>query len=543
MAATVAAGQSAVPEACLSAARPELCASIEAGELADLRWPVFRDYREHVRNFYKSRNFALAWSAAGQPTPQARAMTELLAHADVKGLRAEDYDGPRWQERLAHLAQAPSASGWEKFDLALTVSAMRYASDVHNGRVNPHHARFDLNGGFRDHDLAKLLLERVIAAPDVAAVFQQLEPPYLGYQRTLAALQHYQALARDGEDPALPAPKTSVKPGDSYPALDQLAKRLRRLGDLPTDATSAANGVYEGALLEAVKRFQRRHALIPDGSLGSETVKQLNVPLAARVEQLQLTLERWRWLPPDLPARLVVVNIPEFVLRLFENHRVVLSMKVIVGRAFRDRRTPVFQDEMEYVVFRPYWNVPAKITRQELAPEIAKNEGYMARHHYQVVDRKGQVIDDPPPGEELLRRLNSGDLELRQEPGPGNALGTIKFFFPNRYDVYLHGTPERQLFSRSRRDFSHGCIRVEDPPALAAWVLRDDPAWTAERIQKEMKAGDTPLYVKLPKPVTVLILYGTAFVDEDGEARFFDDIYGLDAVLKKALAQGYPYPP
>lgn len=292
---------------------------------------------------------------------------------------------------------------------------------------------------------------------------------------------------------------------------------------------------YKDALVEAVKHFQQRHGLTPDGRIDPATFRELTVPLSFRAKQLQFTLERYRWLPADLPTRLIVVNIPEFVLRAYDNHHPELSMKVIVGRAFRDHQTPIFQDEMEYLIFRPYWNVPIRIVRKELVPDIQKKSGFLAKHQFQLVDGRGQVVIPETIGPAILQRLRAGQLDVRQKPGSANSLGLIKFVFPNYFDIYLHGTPEQQLFSRSRRDFSHGCIRVEDPATLAHWVLRDDPSWTMDRIQAAMD-GSKSFRVDLPKPIPVLILYGTALVEENGEVHFFQDIYGQDARMERSLA-------
>jgi len=317
-----------------------------------------------------------------------------------------------------------------------------------------------------------------------------------------------------------------------------LAAKLRRLGDLAEDASFPPQpDLYAGALVDAVRNFQSRHGLAPDGRIGEETFRQLSTPLALRVRQLQFALERFRWLPSGLKPPLVVVNIPEYQLRAYEDHR-VLSMKVIVGKAF-DRQTPVFADEMEYVIFRPYWYVPARIVREEIVPLLQKRPNYLMKHQMEVVDHQGTVITDGTVDKDTLRQLLAGRLEIRQRPGPQNSLGLVKLVFPNQYDVYLHGTPERELFSRTRRDFSHGCIRVEDAPALAAWALSSDPSWSSERIHTVM-SGDETLQVNLPRHIPVMIVYGTVVVEDSGEVRFFNDVYGLDDALGHALAAVHP---
>jgi murein L,D-transpeptidase YcbB/YkuD len=300
--------------------------------------------------------------------------------------------------------------------------------------------------------------------------------------------------------------------------------------------------LYSGPLVDAVKHFQERHGLAPDGRLGQETLKQLNKPLSTRVEQLRLTLERWRWVPYELPNPPVVVNIPEFRLRAYNSDgKIGFTTNVIVGKAYRTQ-TPVFEEDMKFVVFRPYWNVPPSIRRSEIVPAVKKNRSYVANKGYEVTTPEGTVVTSGVITDDVLGQLSAGKLLVRQKPGPSNALGLVKLMFPNEYNVYLHSTPAQALFSRSRRDFSHGCIRVEQAAELAAWVLRDKPEWPLERVRAAMQSGKDNVQINLSRPVPVLILYGTAVVDEENQVHFFDDIYGHDSALEKVLAQGYPYP-
>ena len=551
---------------CAAAASPDLCVLVESGRLPDLRWQDFTDYRPQVKDFYLAANYQLAWIANGQPTQQAHGMIRALEDAEKVGLRANDYDGPRWVDRLSHVDPSTAPADLARFDLALTVSAMRYLADVHSGRISPKYFKFGLDVRHQRYNLAEFLRSKLVAAKDVAPVLAEVEPPYPGYQQTKLALQRYLDLEKTGDAQPLPRVKKTVQVGDAYPEVSQLDQRLRQLGDLP-QATNIdlQAGTYQGALVEAVKHFQQGHGLSPDGTLGAATIQQINVPLRKRVTQLRLALERWRWLPHDLPPRYLAVNIPGFTLYGYENHHVSFTMPVVVGRAFQgDTRTalpedihetPVFMDEMEYIIFRPYWNVPVNITKKEIIPALDKDPEYLTKHQYEIYDnqRKVIIIQDKLD-DKVKEQLSAGDLEFRQKPGPGNSLGLIKFVFPNNYDVYLHGTPEKKLFERTRRDYSHGCIRVQDPVALAAWTFRGDPEWTEEHIlaatkdqypkkKKKPKPGepDEPLQVKLPKPIPVLILYATAYVEENGELRFFDDIYGYDKELDRALANLRPH--
>jgi L,D-transpeptidase YcbB len=523
----------------------ELTALIAAGTLPDLRWPNFTDYRADVKKFYDAGANSLAWIQSGRPSPQAIAMIQLFKLASSKGLNPDDYDAAKWDPRMAKLqppSPPPSDSDLAHIDLALTVCTMRYISDLRIGRVNPQHFKFGLDVGSKKYDLPEFIRAQVLTAEDVPALLAKDEPPYEGYRRAEDALATYLKLAAAGDSPAVPIPQKGVRPRTSYPGIPQLIARLHQLGDLAPDAGLPANPTsYDGAIVDAVKHFQRRHGLKPDGVLGKDTVTALNQPLSLRVRELELTLERYRWIPPNFPEPPIVVNIPEFRLRTMRKQPAeFLTMKVVVGKAMRTQ-TPVFADNMRYLIFRPYWNVPPSIQRSELVPKAQRDPNYLADHGFEVVSNSGVVVSDGSVSDDVMSGLRSGGYSIRQKPGPKNALGLVKFMFPNPYNVYLHSTPQPELFARTRRDFSHGCIRVENPVALAAWVLRDQPAWTVDRIRATMN-GDTSVQVNLDKPIPVLILYSTAVVEPDGEVRFFEDIYGHDAALVKVLANGYPYP-
>ena len=463
----------------------------EAGRLADLRWPEFPDYRRHVKLFYELGGYAPVWIRGGQATREARSVIGILQKADEKGLHSDDYDGPRWEVRLARLSTAPEEER-VRFDVALTVCTMRYISDLHIGRVNPRHFAFGLDVEHKKYELPELLRQRLVNAPDPKAVLDGVEPRFAGYQRAQAALRRYFELARQDDGEQLPVPAKTVAPGSPYLGLPRLIRLLRLLGDLPPDATVAAEAnVYAQPLVDAVKRYQLRHGLQADGRLGAQTVKSLNTPLGVRIRQLQLTLERWRWLPQDFPEPPIVVNIPEFRLRAFEPEQgTVLEMRVIVGKAY-GHNTPIFADTMEYVVLRPYWNVTPTIQRSEIVPAIRKDRSYIAKKSFEVTTPRGEVVTSGVIDDEVLEQLRAGKLAVRQKPGPANSLGLVKLIFPNSHNVYLHSTPAPELFSRSRRDFSHGCIRVEKPAELTAWALRNNPGWDLQRVRQGWKKAKT----------------------------------------------------
>lgn len=526
----------------VSNVQDELRSLASKGVLPELRWPDYSDYRAQVQKFYESSEYAPAWLNNSAPTPEARAMITVFDEAAGKGLDPADYDGLLWPSRIDRLHSA-SMNGEARFDLAMTVSVMRYISDLHLGRVNPRWFHFGFDVEHNQYDLARFVRERLANAPDVQLALATVEPPFDGYRRTEKALQRYLQLAQQGGGDELPSPKQPVVAGERYAGMQQLRRRLCLLGDLhPAACALETTGMYTSAIADGVKHFQDRHGLEASGHLDQATVRELNVPLSERVSQLQLTLERWRWLPHQFSQPPIVVNIPEFRLRAFDqNEKVALTMNVVVGRAYR-RQTPVFAKEMTHVIFRPYWNVPRSIERSEVVPNIEHDRSYLSKKNYEVVTSGGDVVTNGRVSDETLKALRDGSLEVRQRPGPKNALGLVKLMFPNEYNVYLHDTPSPELFLRARRDFSHGCIRVEKPVELATWALRNNPGWDENRVRKAMQTGQDNYQVDLSKPIPVLILYGTVVVDDQDDVHFFDDIYGHDAALREALAKGRPYP-
>jgi murein L,D-transpeptidase YcbB/YkuD len=437
---------------------------VASGKLESLRWPDFRDVSSGAAKFYEGREYAPAWVDGAGPTAQAKVVVSILQKAAQKGLSPEDYDASQWRGREEALAGTPTTDEVARFDLALTVCLPRCVSALDVGRINPQHLKFDLNLNHRKTDLPEFLA-KISQATDIAPLLDELEPQEDGYSRTSQALRTYLDLVQ--QDPAgkLPVPEKPVAPGGPYAGMPLLATKLALEGDLPQGAAVPAGSVkYDGDVVEAVKRFQLRHALAVTGYLGPETVRQLNVPIADRVRQLQYSLERWRWLPHELAMPLIAVNVPAFRLYGFdEPHHIALKMNVVVGKAMRSE-TPAFIGNMSYLVFRPDWGVPLTIVRKEILPPLQKDPAYLSKNGYDLFDASGKVLNAGQVTPEEIQLLQAGKLSVRQRPGPKNALGSVKFMFPNTYLVYLHDTPKTELFSRSRRDFSYGCIRVQDPP-------------------------------------------------------------------------------
>jgi murein L,D-transpeptidase YcbB/YkuD len=527
---------------CFAIAQPpsRIQSIITAGNLDSMRWRNFSDYRVWLQKFYEPVGYAPAWLEGNAPSAQALVMIERFHDAAQNGLEPEDYDASRWNDRV----QALKGSGGDPaaFDVALSVCTMRYVSDLHIGRINPKHFNFGLDIDHKKYDLAHFVREQLLTTRDIPALLGTVEPPFPGYRRTEQALDRYVQFARQDDGEKLPVPAKAIDPGQQYAGVPRLSRLLRLIGDLPADANPSDPQIYDATLAEGVKRFQRRHGLDADGRLGAATVNQLNVPLSERVRQLQLTLERWRWLPSEFAAPPIIVNVPDFHLRaLDDKNKVSLDMRVVVGKSLRTQ-TPVFSRDMTFVVLRPYWNVPPSILRGEIVPAIKRDRGYIAKKNYEVTTIDGKVVTSGAISDEVLAQLQAGELAVRQKPGSNNALGLVKLIFPNEHNVYLHSTPAPELFARTRRDFSHGCIRVEKPAELAAWVLRNNPGWTLDRVQQGMKEGTDNVTVNLTQRVPVFIVYATALAYENNEVHFYHDIYGHDAKLAKALAKGYPYP-
>ncbi len=545
---TVEAQNSGTPESLSAAGEQELRAIVASGRLADLQWPNFSEKSAAVKEFYDESGDRLGWSRGGKPTLQAIETIGILEKADQKGLDSRDYDGVKWPERLKALQSPGGAteSALVKFDVALTVSAIRYGTDLHLGKVDPKILHKDFDPEREKHNAGEFLWKSVVGARSVKDAVDPIEPPYPGYQRTLMALQKYMQMAKEEVPDPLPQVKKPIAPGQEYQGTGKLIRRLQFLGDLPASQPVPENSQsYSGDAVEGVKRFQMRHGLEAAGKLGPETITELNRPMSERVEALRLTLERWRWIPDNFTQPPILVNIPEFVLRAFDAldapGKPALMMRVVVGRALRTQ-TPVMAEEMKYLIFWPYWNVPPSILRAEIVPKIAKDPEYLQKNNFEVTTYSGEVVTDGIVSEEVLAQLRAGKLMVRQKPGPKNALGLIKFVFPNADNIYLHSTPSQALFGESRRDFSHGCIRVEDPRALATWVLRNNPGWTRERVEAAFQAQEQE-QVNLAHEIPLLILYGTAISKEDGQVFFFEDIYGYDKAMGKLFEQAYASQP
>ena len=488
--------------------------------------------------FYERRGFRPAWSGEAGPGPRAEAMVAAIRGISGDGLNPSDYHLAGIVQVLEEVkanrdAGKPFSLGrLADLDLLLTDAFLVCGSHLLSGRLDPETVDPQWHASRREGDLADVL-ENALEGTGIEAALDGLRPAHDGYGCMRQALTRYRALHAAGGWAPVPGGE-KLEAGAAGERVRLLSTRLAASGDL--DAGSAGGEVFDDILSEAVRRFQRRHGLAADGVVGPKSIEALNVPLEQRIWQLVSNLERWRWLPQDRSRRHILVNIANFELDVVEDNRSVLNMRAIVGRPFR--RTPVFSSLMTYLVFNPTWNVPQKLAVQDKLPEMRKDPTYFARMGIKVFQGWGADAREIDPAGVDWKALDRGRFpyRLRQEPGPLNALGQVKFMFPNKYNVYIHDTPSRELFSQPQRDFSSGCIRTEKPLELAVYLLAEDPAWDRGRIAAAVASGREQT-VTLPRPIPVHLLYWTAWAEENGEIQFRRDIYDRDGALNEAMAE------
>lgn len=491
--------------------------------------------RQALPRFYVQRQFAPAWVHAKGLRPRADSLLAVIGGAAAEGLQPADYHRDRLhaEASAARAAAAPDARRLAELDLLFTDAFLLYGAHLLHGRVAPE--TLAPNGVERRMGAVVAVLEEALASGSMRDRLQRMAPPQPEYTWLRAALARYRGLQRAGGWPAV-LKGTPLRVGAVGPPVKSLRDRLRATGDLTADsaASEASAMTFSPDLEAAVKRFQARHGLDEDGIVGAATMRALNVSAAARVRQIRLNMERWRWLPQDLGARHLIVNIAGFALRLVDHEQEIMRMRVVAGQPYR--QTPVFSDTISYLVLNPYWHVPHRIAVEDKLPLIKQNPDYLAQQHMTLLRGWGadaQVID-PATVDWSAVTADNFPYRLRQDPGPQNALGRVKFMFPNRHNVYLHDTPSRSLFTRAERSFSSGCIRLERPLALARYLLADQSAWTAARIQQVLDTN-VERTVPLKQKVPVHLQYWTAWAERDGTVHFRRDVYERDASLARAL--------
>ena len=488
-----------------------------------------RERWKAVLRFYEGRGHRTAWVSGGRLTRQAESLLRAAAQSSQDGLDGAVYARVAQDARAVRRA---SAGDWADpvldLDIRVSYALARWADEMTAGRFDPRGKTTMWSLFPTGTDLAAVLA-RASQAGLADDLRSELFPQHPQYQALRRELERYRELARQGGWPEVEG-GPMLRPGQRSARVPGLVARLVAGGELEEGAAAfepaaAAPPLYDARLAAVVKDFQERHGLQADGILEKTTVAALNVGVEERIRQIEVNLERWRWLPRRLGQRYIVVNIPTFELEGYEAGRRAVRMRVVAGTA-GETPTPVFTERMTHVVFSPYWNVPPNIAREEVGPAAWHNRSYLVRNNFEVL--KGSKVLDPASVD-----LNDKGLQFRQRPGPGNSLGLVKFMLPNKYNVYLHDTNAKKLFREVQRDYSHGCIRVQEPLALAQWLL-GGTGWTDDRIRAAMQGGREQ-HVTLAEPVPVYVAYFTAWVDDDGRVSFRPDVYRHDAAHEPLL--------
>jgi L,D-transpeptidase YcbB len=516
---------------------------IEAGRLeAGLKVADEPIYSQHtLPAFYVNRGFETAWTVGGSPLAAIDSLITAIKRSYLEGLVPDDYHLGIIEEYVTD-ARNSNVAGLNfspgllvDIELLCTDAYLILASHYLAGKVDP--ATFDSHwrANRRELDLAEYL-QSALDNDVIISSLNSLLPDKPGYRALRGALARYRQIEREGGWPAV-SEGPVMRKGDRSDRVPQLRQRLLLAGDIagPVDTT---NTLFDEILESAVRRFQYRHGLDSDGIVGAASLRALNTSVRDRIISTEINLERWRWLPQDLGQRHIIVNIAGFDVRVIESNEIVMQMKAVVGRLYR--QTPVFSGNMTYLVLSPFWNVPPTIAGQDVLPQVQRDVEYLARQNMKVFQGWGAETREVDPSTVDWSSVNRRTMpyRFRQDPGPINALGTVKFMFPNQYHVYLHDSPARELFGRAQRDFSSGCIRVEKPLELAAYLLKGS-RWTTDEIRNAMNET-AERTVTLPRSIPVHLLYWTAWAEQDGTIHFRNDVYQRDGKLLDALRSVRP---
>lgn len=485
-----------------------------------------------MSRLYRLKEFQPLWTSKGEVLPQANTFISLIEGAETEGLRPSDYHLNDIKATLGKIQTSSGSVGpniLARFDLLLTDAFILYVSHLLDGRVEPQGV--DLSW-IKNPD--KLDFNRIRELGLGSGQFQRYISDYENplYRRMRSALVNYKIIQANGGWPIVP-PGPKIERGHRGQRVRLLRERLIATGDLG-DQPKTKGDIYDKNIEIGVRKFQRRHGLTEDGVVGPYTLTELNVTVQERIEQIKINMERYRWMPRDMGPRYIELNIPDFHLDIIENGKIMLTMPVVVGKPYWN--TPLFSANMTYIILNPYWNIPRSIALEETLPKIREDPEYLSKRDIRVFQGWTDGSGEIDPSTIDWSAVNNMNLKyrFRQNPGPSNPLGHIKFMLPNEYNVYLHDTSQKNLFKKQRRDFSHGCIRVENPLGLAEYVLSTEPGWTREKIEAEIRKGKSQSII-LPEPIPVYLVYFTAWVDDQGDIQFRHDLYGRDKDLYNAL--------
>jgi murein L,D-transpeptidase YcbB/YkuD len=471
------------------------------------------------------------WVGVNGPLENGWIIVNNLRNSAVHGLNPEKYN----INTILDLLPSQNAADLARLETLLSYGLVMYMHDLNHGQLEPRQSDPELFAEAGSYDFNPLeAIQNCLAADDLHNFLESLAPQHDYYKGLQSALEHYRRLEADGGWPSVPEGPT-LRPGDNDPRIKDIWFRLLKY-DWVGLPLQPATSFYDDALKAAVLRFQARHHLEEDGVIGPQTLAAMNVSVSERIETIRLNMARWQWQSHDLGDKYVIINIAGFNLKGVENNEIKVEMPVIVGKS--QHQTPVFSDSIKYLDFNPFWNIPPGIARDEELPHLQKNPFYLVERNVRLFSdwNEGAVeLDSTTIDWHQVTRSQISTFLLRQEPGPWNALGKLKFVFPNKYSVYMHGTPSQGSFKRRERSFSHGCIRLSDPPALADFILKDqEEQWTDEKIA-EIYNQNSRKVVRLSQPVPVHITYQTSWLDKDGTINFNNDTYARDAKLRQAL--------
>ncbi|MCP4329087.1 MAG: L,D-transpeptidase family protein [Alphaproteobacteria bacterium] len=481
-----------------------------------------------LSEFYAGRGYQPVWVSEAGMTMSGEILSSRLHSADTHGLVPSEY----FVDRISALEGATDTAGLAELEVELSFGLLRYGQDLKHGRVAPSRVNPEL---FIDHGKTDraTLISAAAATTDMSGLLDDLVPHSSQYRRTVEAIAQYRKIAKNGGWEQLPDGET-LKPGMTDPRVPILRRRLLAHGDLKADNATDPM-FYDAELEEAMKWFQYRHGLEQDGAVGKNTRAAFNVPVEERIETMVMNLERRRWLPDDLGQQYIFVNMAGFELKLVDGDKTIFDTRVVVGTPFH--RTPVFSGNMTYVVLNPYWHITPSIARNEILPSVKKDPNYLASKNIRVFsDWSANAYEVNPQTVDWSQVSPRGmSYKFRQDSGDGNALGRVKFMFPNSHSIYLHDTPSKHLFGRAKRSFSHGCIRVQNPLDMAEIVLGQMSKWTRASIDSQVASGNRKI-VNLGQTIPVHLTYLTNWVNKDGSIYFREDIYGRDKLLAEALA-------
>ncbi len=485
-----------------------------------------------LKSFYSRRRFTPAWTSGGQRCADANELVLALREAALEGLNPSDYHLDAIESVIAEKNQVEGMDDivLAVIDVLLTDGFLHYASDLHSGRVGPKLVNEEWDVHPRKTDFA-IVLQQALDSVGVREALNQLRPRHKGYENLRKALAGYRSLPVTSDPPKITGVRRLAK-GDSNARVVALRNRV----SLWYPGISLEDKIFDDSLEHAVMVFQKQHGIEPDGIVGKETIAALNMTNEDRMRQIVVNLERYRWLPEQLEEKHIAVNIPNFELNVIEKGIPAKTIRVVVGKS--DHRTPLLSSAMTYIVLSPYWNVPHTIATKEILPKMSNDPDYLKKENIRVFRKEGDVMTAVDHSSIKWAAVRNGTLRFRMEPGAKNSLGKVKFMFPNFTNIYLHDTPSKSLFAKSTRNFSHGCVRVEQPIALASCLLGKDTAWVNDAIRKASGKREERV-VCLPEPIKVHLQYFTAWVDDAGSLQFRNDIYDWDDQVSKAM-RGIP---